>query len=624
MRGRFTIRRSLWLAGLIFWLLACAAAQAAEPKRVVLLHSFGRDFLPWNDYSRAIRSELERQSPLPIDISDHSLMSARGSAEDSERPFIDYLRAYYAKRPPDLIVSIGAPAAAFVQRYRPELFPGTPMLLTAVEQRRVDPSLLSASDTVVAVNGDLVAFMEDILRVLPDTRRVAYVNGSSPSERFWRQEITRAMKPYENRISLVWWSELSFEEMLAQAASLPPHSAIVWQLLNLDGAGISHEGDAALNKMRAAAHAPIFTYQGAYFGDRIVGGPMYSVQEVSREAAAVAMRILQGEKPSDIKVQPIGFSRPKYDWREMQRWGISESRLAPGSEIYFRQPTLWEQYLLLILGVTAALLVQAALISWLVYEHRRRSLAEVRSRNAMAELAHMNRLETAGQLSASIAHEINQPVTGMVLKASAALRWLAVEKPDMERIRAILTDIVGAGEHAGDIIMGVRAMFKKDANAKAQLNLNNLINTVLALLHLDLQKEDVRVETILDEQLPAVMGDAVQLQQVILNLIVNAADAMRAGQPRVLRIQTNRSASGMVHVSIEDSGPGISASDIGRIFDPLFTTKPGGMGMGLSICRSIIENHGGRIWVAAAAIRGAIFQLELPAEGRTATQDLAA
>jgi signal transduction histidine kinase len=498
------------------------------------------------------------------------------------------------------------------------------MLLTAVEQRRVDPSLLSASDTVVAVNGDLVAFMEDILRVLPDTRRVAYVNGSSPSERFWRQEITRAMKPYENRISLVWWSELSFEEMLAQAASLPPHSAIVWQLLNLDGAGISHEGDAALNKMRAAAHAPIFTYQGAYFGDRIVGGPMYSVQEVSREAAAVAMRILQGEKPSDIKVQPIGFSRPKYDWREMQRWGISESRLAPGSEIYFRQPTLWEQYLLLILGVTAALLVQAALISWLVYEHRRRSLAEVRSRNAMAELAHMNRLETAGQLSASIAHEINQPVTGMVLKASAALRWLAVEKPDMERIRAILTDIVGAGEHAGDIIMGVRAMFKKDANAKAQLNLNNLINTVLALLHLDLQKEDVRVETILDEQLPAVMGDAVQLQQVILNLIVNAADAMRAGQPRVLRIQTNRSASGMVHVSIEDSGPGISASDIGRIFDPLFTTKPGGMGMGLSICRSIIENHGGRIWVAAAAIRGAIFQLELPAEGRTATQDLAA
>jgi len=168
------------------------------------------------------------------------------------------------------------------------------------------------------------------------------------------------------------------------------------------------------------------------------------------------------------------------------------------------------------------------LISWLIYEHRRRSLAEVQSRNALAELAHMNRLETAGQLSASIAHEINQPITGMVLKASAALRWLAVEKPDMDRIRTILTDIVGAGERTGAIITGVRAMFTKDASAKVPLNLNNLITTVLALLRLDLQKDNVRVETQLDEQLPAVIGDAVQLQQVILNLVVSAADAMRA------------------------------------------------------------------------------------------------
>jgi len=194
----------------------------------------------------------------------------------------------------------------------------------------------------------------------------------------------------------------------------------------------------------------------------------------------------------------------------------------------------------------------------------------------------------------------------------------------MDRIRNILTDIVGAGQHAGDIISSVRAMFKKEANAKAPINLNNLVNAVLALLRVDLQKDDVRVETQLDDGLPMVMGDAVQLQQVILNLVVNAADAMLAGQPRVLKIQTSRSASGMVHLSIEDSGPGISPPDRERIFDPLFTTKAGGMGMGLSICRSITENHGGRIWVLAAASRGAIFQFELPTETRTASQALAA
>jgi hypothetical protein len=366
MSVSFNIRRGFWLAVLMLSLLACAVVEAAETKRVVLLHSFGRDFLPWSEYSNAIRAELVRQSPWPIEISDHSLMSARGSDDDSERPFIEYIRAYYAKKPPDLIVSIGAPAAVFVQRYRPELFAGTPMLLTATEQRRVDPSLLSATDTVVAVTNNFTAFIENILRVLPDTKIVAIVNGSSPTERFWRQEITREWKPFEDRISIIWWSDLPFENILAQAATLPPRSAIFWQLMNVDGAGVSHEGGAALDGLRAVANAPIFSYEGSYLGDRIVGGPMYSIPEVSRQAAAVAMRTLHGENPADIRVQPIGFARPKYDWREMQRWGISESRLPPGSEIYFRQPTLWDQYRGPILGVFAALLVQAGMIAWLI------------------------------------------------------------------------------------------------------------------------------------------------------------------------------------------------------------------------------------------------------------------
>jgi signal transduction histidine kinase len=352
---------------------------------------------------------------------------------------------------------------------------------------------------------------------------------------------------------------------------------------------------------------------------------MLSVEESSRQTAAVAVRILGGEKASDIKVPPVRFAAPKFDWREMQRWGIPESRLPPGSQIYFRQPTPWQQYRWQIVSIVAALLLQAVLISWLIYEHRRRTLAEVRSRNAMAELANMNRLATAGQLSASIAHEINQPVTGIVLKASAALRWLAAEKLDADRLRNLLTEIVGAGQRAGDIINSVRSMFKKEDGARAAINLNNLINTVLVLLRLDLQNDSVRVETRLDEQLPTVIADPVQMQQVILNLVVNAADAMRTGQPRVLTVQSGRSAAGLVRVAIEDSGPGISEADRQRIFDPLFTTKAGGMGMGLSICRSIIENHGGRIWVSAAPERGAIFQFELPAaDSQAASRDLAA
>jgi signal transduction histidine kinase len=196
---------------------------------------------------------------------------------------------------------------------------------------------------------------------------------------------------------------------------------------------------------------------------------------------------------------------------------------------------------------------------------------------------------------------------------------MAAEKPNMEGVRDALTDIVGAGHRAGEIINSVRSMFKNEESAKAAINLNNLVRSVLVLLRVDLQKDDVRVETQLDENLPAVSGDAVQLQQVILNLVVNAADAMRDVQPRVLKVQTNRRPSGMVQVSIEDTGTGISAPDRGRIFDPLFTTKAAGMGMGLSICRSIIENHGGRIWVSSGVNGGSIFQFELPIKSNSAS-----
>ena len=608
-------------AGMIFCvvaLLACEIALAAEPKRVMILHSFGRDFKPWNEYARTIRTELERQSPWRLDITDHSLMSARSSDEDSEAPFVEYLRALHAKKPLDLIVSIGAPAASFVQRHRVGLFANTPMVFTAVDERRVQSSLLTPSDAVVAVRIDYLEAMKNILQVLPETRNIVVVVGTSPIEKFWKEEIGRSVASLSGRVTFMWTDGLSFDEILKQTAALPPHTAIFWELMIVDAAGGVHEGNTALPRLHAVANAPIFSYDEAFFAGQIVGGPMISVEEGSRQTAAVAIRILGGERAGDIKVPPVRFATPRFDRQQMQRWGISESRLPLGSEIYFREPSVWEQYRLQIIVILVIIVLQAALISWLVNEHRRRSLAEIRSRNAMTELANMNRLATAGQLSASIAHEINQPITGMVLNANAALRRMAAEKPDMEAIRDSLTDIVEAGHRAGEIVQSVRAMFDKDPRAKVPINLNNLINTVLVMLRVDLQTDGVSVETQLDEQLPTVKGDAVQLQQVILNLIVNAADAMRLVQPRVLKVQTKVAPSGRVHVSIEDTGTGISAPDRGRIFDPLFTTKAAGMGMGLSICRSIIENHGGRIWVSSGVNGGSIFQFELPTKSNHA------
>ena len=600
-------------AGIIFCLLAlcaCQVALGAESKRVLLLHSFGREFKPWSEYAKAIRVELDRQSPWPLDIIENSIVTARSGDEDPEAPFVEYLRALFAKRPPDLIVSIGAPAASFVQRHRQRLFAGTPMVLMAVDGRRVQYSNLTANDAAVAVRINYLSAFENILQVLPDTKDVIVVVGTSPIEKFWKEAIAKEVEPLANRIKLSWTDELSFEALLKKASALPPHTAIFWELMIVDAAGVVHEGEVPLTRLHAVANAPIFSYDESFFGSAIVGGPLLLVANSSRQTASVAIRILGGEKPSEIKVPPVQFASPVFDWRQMQRWGISESSLPLGSEILFRNPTAWEQYRAYILAIAAAILIQSALIFWLLYEHWRRQRAEILARNTMSELTHVNRVATVSQLSASITHEVRQPLATMLANAEGALRWL--EKANIEEVRESLKDIVSEAFRASDIVTNLRAMFKHDVQEKAPVDINKLVSSVLALVVIDLQKHDIELQTQLDEQIPQVLGNQVQLQQVILNLVMNAIESLSSMETRVLRIKTELSQSNTVHVSIEDTGAGIKPSDVARVFKPLFTTKARGMGMGLSICQSIIENHEGRIWVSPAANRGSIFQFELP------------
>ena len=278
---------------MLLFLATLAAATAAEPKRVMMLHSFGPDVKPWSDYARAIRTELSRQSPWPLDLHEHSLVTARFSDENPEVPFVEYLRALFAKHRLDLIVSIGAPAAGFVQRHRQQLFSTIPMVLTVVDQRRVQYSVLTANDAVVAVAINYLRAFENILRVLPDTKTVAVVVGNSPIEKYWKEEIGNEVKPFANRIAFTWYNDLSFEDILKHAAALPPQSAIFWELMVVDAAGVPHEEGRALTRLHAVANAPIFSYTDAFFGREIVGGPHVPVLEVGRQTAEVAIRILR-------------------------------------------------------------------------------------------------------------------------------------------------------------------------------------------------------------------------------------------------------------------------------------------------------------------------------------------
>ena len=207
----------------------------------------------------------------------------------------------------------------------------------------------------------------------------------------------------------MWFNDLSFQEILKRSAALPPKSAIFFFSLSVDAAGVSYEGGRSFAGIRAVANAPIFSYIDTNFGSGIVGGSLISVNNAAQQAASIAVRILNGESPGGIKAPPTVRGNEKYDWRELQRWGISESRLPPGSEIHFRQPSLWEQYRWQLSATFAVVLFQAAMIAWLLFERHRRARAELESRGRLQEVIHLNRTAAAGVLSASFSHELNQP-----------------------------------------------------------------------------------------------------------------------------------------------------------------------------------------------------------------------
>jgi signal transduction histidine kinase len=600
-----------WPTVLLLILVAVCPA-AAETKRVLLLHSFGPQFVPWVFFAGQFREELFKRSPYKIDLYEASLEGSRFQQPEEQGPIVDYLMSLFGTRKLDLIVTIGAPATFFVQKYRAQFFPSTPLIIGAPERRAINYNTLTANDAPVAVALDFKYWIESILQVLPDTTHIAWAVGASPLERFWTEEFRRTSEPFSNKISFEWFNDLRFEDMLKRVSELPPHSAVFYVDLRVDAAGVPLDRDLVLPKLRQATSAPIFSYIDSYLGSGIVGGPMLSSQAVGRGMAEAAVRILSGESPGDLKIPPIVPGVAEYDWRELQRWKISEGRLPAGSIVHFREPTIWAQYSWQIAFICSLILLQGGLISALLFERRRRFHAEVQSRQRSAELAHTNRFSMAGELTATIAHELNQPLAAILTNVETAELIVKSPLPDLQEIGEILADIRRDDVRASEVIDRLRALLKKAPFELKHIDLSEVAHETKRFLSALAVAREVDLSLIAPTPLP-IKGDRVQLQQVILNLIVNAMDAM-SGMPsaeRRIKVSTARDGNSAC-LFVSDVGPGIPLDQLKRVFVPFFTTKPQGMGMGLSIARTIVEAHGGQLSAENAAGRGATFRISLP------------
>ncbi len=508
---------------------------------------------------------------------------------------------------------MAGPATVFARRHRQELFPDTPLLFAAVDQQFLRDAPLRDNEAAVATINDFPGIVENILQLLPETTQIFVVTGAGGNAAFWRRELEHEFTRFHDRLTFVWWDDLSLSEMLRRAASLPRRSAILYVTLGMDRQGGAYADDRVLAELHTTATAPLFAVQSVMLGTGIVGGPLMSIDDLSRNAADAALRLLNGAPPETVKVPPQSPGVPIFDWRELQRWGIAESRLPPGSIVRYRAPDLWTEYRGTILSAVGVVIVQSLLIVGLLYQRRARRAAEIESRQSLALAADASRRQTMSALTGTMAHDLGQPLNAIVLNAQALQTMVGGSRATPDTIEEILSDIQAQGLRATQIIDRHRTMLRSHPMDKRPIDLHGVINESLALVAHDMAARQVKAAVNLSSRRCVVSGDQVLLQQVFVNLLMNAMDAMAGTPParRQLTISTEVRAA-EVEVSVRDNGTGMPPDVIDKLFTPFMTTRSRGLGIGLTIVRTILNAHRGTIAARNNPDGGATFAVTLP------------
>jgi signal transduction histidine kinase/ABC-type uncharacterized transport system substrate-binding protein len=783
-------RAVLWVVLVLLCSAALAAATDASDRKVVVLLYAAAPLRPVPiAVDEAIRTTLAAGVSEPIQFHTEFLDLSWLSGEQQEQRAARFLRDKYADLKIDLVIAISTPALQFLLEHRAQVFPGLPVVFCGVDANAVESLELAPDVRGVRMHPEWGATLSAALALHPDTSRVAVVSGTSQIDRAWRAAAARDLAKHDRRVEVGFLGDQPMERLLNEVADLPKGTIVLYVSLLRDATGRPFDGVEALSAVARAANAPVYGWSETYLGHGIVGGRLIDFEVQGVRAGELGLRILRGEKPESLPILDEGAKGYMFDGRELRRWGISETRLPPGSIVRYEEASLWARYRWRVIGGGMLVLAGSLLLTGFVLQRtgRRRAdlalaerlrfetllseqslafsrlpatdidgeierglrqivdflrvdrgslaefsadsrtahithswaaegveplpsalrlaqfpwvtarilrgevvrfsrseelpeadaavdrqtyrdlgitshvevplmvegkivgalalstlgttrlwrddlvqrlrllgevfasilsrrRAEMEAQRLRQDLAHVGRVSTLGELTASLAHELNQPLTAILSNAQAAQRLLRADPTDLGEVRAILKDIVEDDQRAAAVIHRLRGLLKKSELELAILDLNELVSEVARLVSSDMAARGVVLRLELAAGLAAVRGDRVQLQQVVLNLILNGLDAIGASPTgdRTLVLRTDTDGPAAVRVAVRDSGTGIDEADLDHIFHAFYTTKSTGLGMGLAIARSIVDAHGGRLEAHNNADGGATFSFSLP------------
>ena len=562
---------------------------------------------------QAVRTEMQKLATNRIEFSTEYLDASHFSDKEHFRLFQDYLGRKYAEQKLDLILVFPSRDYRLAGDLPNALFPDVPVVFVAVNEMEVPEAIQKLGVTGIVQRFDLRGTLGLIMRLQPDTRRIVVVGGTNEVDRATLGRIVEASRALEG-IEFEFWTNRPVAEVPRAVKSLPEGTVVLISTVVNDVSGQTYYMSQLAQMLAPAASVPVYVLGGWVLGSGAVGGSVVDSEDLGARTAQLAQRVLNGAKPEKVPIEVATRGTPMVDWRALQRWNIKESRLPADCVVRYHPYSIWEEHRTLIVFVGVVLLAQAMTIAALLLQRRLRRRAEVEIQRQRAELAHVARVSTLGQLASALTHELNQPLGAILRNAEAAEIFLQNDKPNLEEIRAILADIRRDDRRAGDVIDRMRTLFKRRSLASGPVDLRNLVEDTVALARPDAEIRQMQIVVQASPHLPVIYGDRVQLQQVLLNLILNGMDAMNSTPKleRRLTVRVSETNDGNLLVAVSDRGTGIASEDIVHVFEPFFTTKADGMGMGLAISRTIIQAHGGEIRAANNALGGATFAFTLP------------
>ena len=516
----------LTLSGWIF----CAEAQVTEfeePFRVLILRNTSQYVPAAIIQDRGMRDAFSALKTRNVELFVETMDTLWFERSEIEPEFLSLFRKKYGNRKIDLLIAAGADALDVAQRLREVVLRGVPIVFYNIAEDALRGRAIQPDIAGVVLRFDLPGTLALAMRLQPDAKRIVVVSGTSSYDRNWLRRAREALRAYEGRLEVSYWSGQPLQQLLENLRQLSPDAMVIYLAFSDDGSRHTYSPADVAKRVAAASAAPVYGVLDSYLGQGIVGGVFPSFESHGRLAGQLALRVLSGEKPENIAVQPSPLAVANVDWRELQRWGIDGKQLPPGSIVQFRQLTFWEQYRWYIIAALAIIALQAVLILELLLQHTRRKRSETDLQRNREQLAHVTRISTMGELAASLAHELNQPLTAILSNAQAAQRFLNAKSADLKEVREILEDIVTDNNRAGEVIRRMRALVKKENLEIAPIPIASVIGDVVQLVHSDGVLRNIRVELECQDGLPSVRGDRVQLQQVVLNLLINAFDAMK-------------------------------------------------------------------------------------------------